>query len=597
MKRLKLLIFLFAIIFPISIHAADVEYTLFDSNLTVNKDRTVDIVENYNLYYINDTDKITRILNPNILEIRPDQSNLLIPSKISNINSDNDIKIEEKDKLKRIIIPVEGYQDEVGELSLSYQFNLGKDNSNKYDEFYYDIASNVNATISNLTFTIHMPNGYDKTKVKFSIDGKYNLSDDDLEVSYEDNQITGVLNKLLEEGQTFSVRIELNNGYFVGASDNFNYFNILYLVIPFVTIIVLIIYWWKNGKGNKVLWNQKDEIVNQFDPAEVGYLYKGKCEERDLIANLIFLANQGYIRIEENDDGYKLGKENSFRFIKLKEYDKNNGTEKIIFEQLFRENDIAELENIEYHFAETFMEAKHMLDNEDNYKKLYIKSMKTKKIISLVLIILSIVNIQLVAFNREYLWWVISSVSLTIGFYVLIVSNTTIVMKLIFGFGTVAGTLYLVIRSILLQPKLIVIYSIGFILTFFATKVYTKLPDRTKYGNKLLGNSYALKQYLETITNSELKSRLEKNENYFYDMVPYAAVLDCLDVWISKGKEIIETAPDWYIPAEEFKLKKFEKFIQNVLYTTALVMLKQSYSELGINIEYSQDKVKTNLND
>ena len=79
MKKLKLLIFLFAIIFPISIHAADVEYTLFDSNLTVNKDRTVDIVENYNLYYINDTDKITRILNPNILEIRPDQSNLLIP--------------------------------------------------------------------------------------------------------------------------------------------------------------------------------------------------------------------------------------------------------------------------------------------------------------------------------------------------------------------------------------------------------------------------------------------------------------------------------------------------------------------------------------
>lgn len=599
MKKLNFLIYTFIciIIFPMSISADSIEYTLFDSVMNVNIDRTIDINETYNLYFIEDTKQITRSLSKELIEVKPDKTNNLINSKIDSISSDNSFEVDEKAKSIDIKIKIDGYQDEVGEANASYKFNLGKDTSNQYDILYYDIVSNMDASISNLTFKIYMPKGYDSSKVKFLIDGKYNLTSDDLEVSYEDNQITGTLNKLLEIGQTFSVRIELEDGYFVGASDNFNYLTFLLLIAPIISLLIITFFWIKYGKGNKLNLTKLDTVPNNFDPAEIGYLFKGDCDERDLVSILLYLANEGYLRIEEHDDGYKLGKENSFKFVKLKDYEKNNAAQKIIFEHLFRDGDVAELENIEYHFADKFMEAKHMLENEDNYNKMFFKDIKIKKIISLILIALSVLIINFVPFSGKYIFVPIISILMIIGLYALFIANTTKLIKFIFGFGLLAGSIYFGVSQILLQDKLLIIYIVGIAIIILMTIIYTHLPLRTKFGNKVLGETYGLKQYLEMMPSSKLKAKLEENPNFFFDMVPYAAVLDSLEVWISKGKGIIENPPEWYIPSEEFNLLKFEKFIKNVLYTTAMVMLKKSYSQLGVDVEYSQDKVKTNLND
>jgi hypothetical protein len=89
---------------------------------------------------------------------------------------------------------------------------------------------------------------------------------------------------------------------------------------------------------------------------------------------------------------------------------------------------------------------------------------------------------------------------------------------------------------------------------------------------------------------------MSEDSNYFYNMVPYAYELDCVDIWIKKGKNIITNPPSWYIPSSEFNINNFEKFIENVLYTTTLVMMKQVYSESDL-VHYENTKVKTNLND
>lgn len=63
----------------------------------------------------------------------------------------------------------------------------------------------------------------------------------------------------------------------------------------------------------------------------------------------------------------------------MRDYEKNNACEKLIFDHLFRDSDVADLESIEYHFADKLSDAKHMLDNSDNYKKLYFKDISIKK--------------------------------------------------------------------------------------------------------------------------------------------------------------------------------------------------------------------------
>ena len=57
-KRTILFIFAWLLIFPMSVQAADVEYTLFDSTIQVNQDRTLDVSENYHLYFIENTNEI-----------------------------------------------------------------------------------------------------------------------------------------------------------------------------------------------------------------------------------------------------------------------------------------------------------------------------------------------------------------------------------------------------------------------------------------------------------------------------------------------------------------------------------------------------------
>ena len=79
-------------------------------------------------------------------------------------------------------------------------------------------------------------------------------------------------------------------------------------------------------------------------------------------------------------------------------------------------------------------------------------------------------------------------------------------------------------------------------------------------------------------------------------MIPYAYVLDSIEIWMKKGKDIITEPPSWYTPSSEFNMTNFEKFIKNVVYTTTLVMMKQVYSESEL-VTYENDKVKTNLND
>ena len=59
-------IFLTICIFPVSIKAEDTEYTLFNSDITINKDRTIDVKEEYNIYFVSDTKTINRILDSNI---------------------------------------------------------------------------------------------------------------------------------------------------------------------------------------------------------------------------------------------------------------------------------------------------------------------------------------------------------------------------------------------------------------------------------------------------------------------------------------------------------------------------------------------------
>ena len=59
-----------------------------------------------------------------------------------------------------------------------------------------------------------------------------------------------------------------------------------------------------------------------LNSADLGFIYKGRSEQKDIISLLIYLANKGYLKIEEFEEKVlNVIKSKQFKIIKIKEYD------------------------------------------------------------------------------------------------------------------------------------------------------------------------------------------------------------------------------------------------------------------------------------
>ena len=87
------------------------------------------------------------------------------------------------------------------------------------------------------------------------------------------------------------------------------------------------------------------------------------------------------------------------------------------------------------------------------------------------------------------------------------------------------------------------------------------LPSTTKYGNEVLGKLRGYKDFL-------LTSEISTNYKKFYDILPYAYVLDMSDEWIKKYKKVNVPAPKWYVCSYEFDIGNFNclyKYLRKIL--------------------------------
>ena len=341
---------------------------------------------------------------------------------------------------------------------------------------------------------------------------------------------------------------------------------------------------------------------NNYDPAEVAYLYKGRMDEADITTDLIYLANQGYLKVEENDDGYKLGKENTFNFIKEKRYNGKNAIQKFVFNGIFRDREMSTLSDVEFTVRSKLMDAKLVIDNTDNKMKLFNKDINKYKKILLLLMALSIILLTITPvkeFTNSYLLVPILSGTMLFGILTLTVIDTSLVAKIILSLIFIGGTVSLNVYSLLGQDRLFRIYIIGVILLLIATFIYNRLPLRTKYGNQKMGEVEGFRVSLTNMNEKKLTEIMNDNPNYYYEMIPYVMIFDLLPYWESLGSKIITERPQWHISGEQFTLKKEMRFFKNFIFVTTQVMIKGLYNQKeSQQVEFKKDVpvIKANEN-
>lgn len=184
------------------------------------------------------------------------------------------------------------------------------------------------------------------------------------------------------------------NLYNSAISNNTN-IKIIVLLLPVICLICSVILWYKYGKEEKIPKSIEFFSPEGFNSLEVGFLYKGKADKLDLASLLIYLGNQGYIKIantiEKSEHNHK---EYIVKVTKLKDYDGNNTIEKKLLESLIRhgrsdDDNVVTSDDLynRYHFqANNILDS--MINCKENKESIF-KKVQWQKFATILMIIIS----------------------------------------------------------------------------------------------------------------------------------------------------------------------------------------------------------------
>ena len=579
----------------------------YDINIIVNENNTFDITENITAYFNTPKHGIYRTIPLKNTITRLDGTTSTNIAQIKNLSVNNEYKTYKENNNYKIQIG-SASRTLTGEqtYTIKYKYNIGKDSVANYDELYYNlIGTEWDTVIGNITFNITMPKEFDESKLGFSSGISGSTNNDNIIYNIEGNKIVGSYNGVLNSGEALTLRLELPEGYFVNAGLDVNYIDYLMFFLPILFLIISIFLWYKYGRDNKVVETVEFYPPKELNSLEVGFLYKGKAYNEDVISLLIYLANKGYIKISEIEEKTLFSKFKSFKITKLKEYDGNNINEKLFLEGLFKKkttfnslfnknkenenNNVNEVTSSDLYdnFYTTMNKILTNVNNEKNKNKIFEKSSTNKNVFIILMIITSYLLITIPPMfnygNSGDLF--IALLFPGIGFTVLfsmVFGKTKIVTKL-FGlfWGSLFGGipwLFIVFPTLLENPVYLMGYIVGLICIVGMVICLKYLPKRSQYGNEMLGKIKGFKNYLETVEKDKLENMVMQDPSYFYNILPYTYVLGVSDKWIKKFEAISLQAPDWYDCPNGFDATNFGSFIKTTMSSAKNVMSSSSSS-------------------
>ncbi len=561
----------------------------YDINIKVNEDNTFDIKETITAYFNQARHGIYRIIPLKNEGARLDGTTFKNRAKISNLSLNHEYSKSYEDDNYKLQI---GSEDRTitGEEKyvISYTYDLGKDKAKDYDELYFNIIGNSwDTVIGNITFTIDMPKDFDASKLGFSAGHYGSTSSDKIDYSVAGTTIKGRYDGILGSKQAITVRAELPEGYFVNAGLKLGIFEYLMFILPFLFLEISIFLWYKYGKDDHVIETVEFYPPEGFNSLDVGYYYKGLVNDNDVISLLIYLANKGYLKIEE----IKTGKKSSFKLTKLKDYDGNDVNERMFLNGLFRNSSTINLKDLEYRFYKTINSI--FTNVQSDKSKMFEKSAssKIKYVVLMVIVIFLLITVKPVmdysGIEEAMVSLVFTGIGFSLMFSMFVLKNQTIYVNgkatnssiavklfgllfgLIFGGGPLVA---MVLPALQIEPIYLFAYIFGLVCVFGMIICISNLPKRTSYGNEMLGKIKGFKTFLTTAEKEKLELMVMDNPTYFYDILPYAYVLGVSKKWIEKFESIAVTPPTWYYGYGTFNITTFGDSITSTMNTASSVM-------------------------
>lgn len=443
---------------------------------------------------------------------------------------------------------------------IKYQINYYLDNDSNADYLAQNMLPTEWATsIRDVQLRLTMPTDIDwATMMVYA--GQYGESDTSLfnenfTAEYENGDKTLVLTGWnLPKGYGLTLRdTDLPDGYWSQAKsvgDAHKAGVMVVTVTSAVLGILSLLLWVLFGRDEKIIETVEFYPPEGMTPAEVGYAIDEELSDEEMMSSIIYLADKGYLTIEKKD-------KKSFDFIKVKDID-DDVPEFLqdFFNGLFKKKNHVNTKKVPTSFSKTLLNSKEKAKGyyESKYGEVFDSGSSLARYACVLLMAIgaAVFGITMEGqFDGIYLI-VVPVILMAVGMFFAWAGFDNFMVK--HGKG---------IRNIIIGT-LLYLGGAG-IMTFFYTEFPVKthmhvfvvsemaifffsiiMQRRSKRGTELMGKLKGFRTFIKTAEYDRLVQLCDENPQYFYNILPYAAVLGLETQWTRQFEKIKVPQPEWY---------------------------------------------------
>ena len=540
----------------------------YQVDIIVNEDNTFEVTETIDAYFDEGAGKhgIIRSIPLKNTVVRTDGTRSTNRVTISDTDVDAPFKIERQNGNYNIRIgsasqTVEGDVRYV----IRYRYDIGKDPLKGKDEFYYNIiGTQWDTDIESVDFTVTFPKDFDPSSLGFSAGYAGSTASENVMYKVTGKTVEGYYRDVLGPNHGLTMRIELPEGYFIHEPDLMERTAGFLTAIPLFGILAAALIYLLFIKSPKPVEPVSFYPPDGLNPLEIGYLYDGVVNKKDVTSLLIYLANQGYLEILPDGPFYKI------RLLK-ENYEGNDPREQEFFlglrDRAFR-GIVREVDLADSFYTVVSRIARSYLTKER--KRSVLEPVAGAKILTALTgvimfaasmtsmayfgtgstktaLIAGATGTGMLLFYSIFLYMGLSRIqdgnkAVGIIIFVFVILHFLVMFGvigfLLLGFDALAGTPYLLICPL------------GMILGAAVLLFGLRFKKRTAYGNEMLGRIRGFRYFLEMAEKPQLEALVQENPSYFYDILPYTYVLGLSEKWISRFDGIAVPPPSWYAGAD-----------------------------------------------
>lgn len=558
MHRKRVLILLLVLVTSLALFAADYTFESYHLDITVSASNVYTIEEDIVANFSTPRHGIFREIPVRFGKTRIKLENLASSDPIIEDSVSSDYITFRLGSADTTVIGRKPY-------SLSYTYDIGADDYDDYDELYFNLVGpGWQSTIEDFTFTIRFPKPIDPSMIPLTGGvygstaqrGTYTLSADRKTLSGKAQD--------LAPGEALTMRVQMEEGYFVGATVYRDYTipaSLLALLLGIAASIFATMLFKRYGREELFVPVVRFEPPEGFSPLEVGFIADGRVDNKDLTSLIFYWADQGCLTIEEQSK-----KEITFNRLKDPKTDKKH--ERNLFTAFFAAGDgtTVTLKDLEKQkFGQAMEKARaETLEYFKKERRLNDAAAERKRV-TIFLMAAAVVVANALAASINYLAGGTVAL-LVLGLFCSVISSV-IAYKLTSDwemrgkftkFIKMAALVLLGIFSYV--AAIIILYGVldngeaysllmGLPVVFFPAYLSflgVVTAKRSPYAHTMLEQTIGYRDFISKVEVDKLKVMIDDDPELFYHVLGYATVLGLEDKWAKKFSTIALNPPSWY---------------------------------------------------